>query len=882
MGRFWLFIWLLQIPTGLLCAAGFPQAVGQPPPLVARGKIAPLGRLAGTNELRLALCLPLRNPAGLTNLLAAIYHPGNPQYHHYLTPGEFADRFGATPADYATLARFAGTNGLTITAAHRNRLVLDVTGKAADVERAFHVKLSWYRHPAEARNFFAPDIAPTVDRQLPLRQVSGLDDFYSRHSNAVLTPGQVPAGRQPNGGTSPLGNYMGNDFRQAYLPGTTLTGAGQSVALVEFDGFHPEDITNYLDAIGLTNNVPQVTVEPVDGGVSTTGTGIGEVTLDIDMVAAMAPGVSNIFVYEAHNPSPWVDVISQIANDDLAAQVSCSWSGGGSDAATEAVFEQLAAQGQSFFNAAGDTGAYTNVVPFPCASANITQVGGTYLDTDTNGDYVAEAVWNDGGGAAGSGGIGLGVDLPVWQMGVDMTTNHGSTAWRNAPDVALTAADIYVVVNNQGGTIAGTSCAAPLWAGLAALVNQQAAAGGEAPVGFLNPAIYALCRGTNYDAIFHDIVIGNDTNLISTTNYVAEPGFDLCTGWGTPAGTNLINALTTLDPLGLLPQTNFEASGFVGGPFTQTNWIITVTNAGRGRLAWSLGTGLPAWLRVSATNGTLGAHAATNLAVQLVNADALSTGNYFGVLMFTNQALSRVQNACVRLEIGLTVAGNLVQNGGFETGDFTDWTLVGDTIAVTPTFNAVCNIVATDADYPGLAHSGTYGAFLGQKGSEATNSQVLTTTPGQNYLVSFWLDNLIAGNGQQFSVLWSGTNLTTLAEPPAFTWSNFLFAVTAADTNAMLEFDAENDTNYFGLDDVTVTPLPPIAINNGSVSTNGFQLAWSSLAGLNYTVQYTTDLVLGGWQDLVTVSAITNQTTFVDTNFPSGGPPGFYRLVLLP
>jgi hypothetical protein len=878
MGRFWLFIWLLQIPTGLLGAAGARLPVDRPLPMAAHRPMLSLGRLAGTNELRLALSLPLRDPAGLTNFLTALYRPGSPQFHQYVTPEEFADRFGPRMADYAAVEQFARTNGFSVVGTHRNRLVLDVVARAADAERVFNVKLSWYQHPTEARKFFGPDTVPTVDAQMRLLRVSGLDDFDSRHSNLMIASGGTSARRTPNGGSSPLGTYMGNDFRQAYLPGTTLTGTGQNVALVEFDTFHPQDITNYMDAIGLTNNQPKVIVEPVDGGPSSSGSGLAEVTLDIQMVLAMSPGVSNIIVYEAPNPSPWVDMMSEIANANSAAQVSCSWSGGAAEAATEQIFLQMAAQGQSVFNASGDAGAFTHLVPFPCASANVTQVGGTDLDTDTNGNYVAEMVWNFDDGVASGGGIGLEVALPAWQMGVDMTTNGGSEFWRNVPDVALTADNIYIIVNGQGILGSGTSCAAPLWAGLAALINQQAAHLGEARVGFLNPAIYSLCRGTNYDDIFHDIVDGNNTNGISETNFVAEPGFDLCTGWGTPASTNLINALTTIDPLGLFPVTNLVAGGLVGGPFSRTNWVVTVTNAGSNPLTWSLGGALPAWLWISATNSSLAAHTATNLTLRLVNTEGLATGNFYHALTFTNLELSRVQTIPVRLAIGLTVAGNIVQNGGFETGDFSDWRLEGDTI----TTNAVCNIVAVDADFPGLVHSGTFGALLGEEGTKASLTQVLATTPGHSYLVSFWLDDLMADGGQQFSAVWSGTNLVTLAGPTSFTWSNFLFGVVAADTNAILEFDSENVSSYFGLDDVTVTPLPPIAVASCSFLTNGFQLAWSSLPGLSYTVQFAPDLTAGDWQDLGTVSATNDLTTFVDTNSPTDGGAGFYRLVLPP
>ena len=861
-GPFWYSILLLQIPAWPLYAADQPLVVGHLPLAVARGAVPPLDRVPGTNLLRLAFSLPLRHASEFTNLLASTYNPASPEYHHYLTPQAFAARFGPSPADYASVIQFARTNGLAVAATHANRLLVDVTGRVADVERALHLKLNYYRHPVEPRDFFAPDCEPTVDARLPLLQVSGLDDFSRPHPTGLAHPLASSSRRSPNGGSAPDGiSYMGNDFRQAYVPGTALMGAGQSVGLVEFDGFFPGDITNYANLIGLTNNLPQVTVVPVDGGVCLPGVDVQEVSLDIEMVLSMAPGVSNIFVYEATNGAPWVDMLSQMAETNLAAQLSCSWCGGGPDPASEEILQQMAAQGQSFFNASGDFGAYTNAaeIPFPCASPNITQVGGTILYTDTNGDYLQEAAWQQG-----SGGIAASVGIPVWQMGLDMTTNGGSTVWRNIPDVALTAQDVYVYFSGQGTMTGGTSCAAPLWAAYTALANQQAAQLGQPPVGFLNPAIYSLCRGTNYPATFHDITIGYNISPASPTNFFATPGYDLCTGWGTPAGAGLINALTTPDPLGILPQNVFSASGQIGGPFPQTNWLLTLTNSGGDNLDWSLG-GVPAWLTVSAVNGTLAASGSTNLNVQWSNPNGMPVGGYPAALMFTNEDLSRVQNVLVQIDIG-----PIVQNGGFETGDFTGWTLLGDTI----TWQAILNVV-TNSAYPGVVHSGNFGALLGENGCVATLSQTVSIIPGQQYLVSFWLDNLLAVGCQQFSALWNGVNLTSLTNPPAFNWSCFQFVVLADDTNATLEFAAENDQNYFGLDDVTVIPLPPmppppVAITGYSISTNGFAFTWPSLAGSNYLVQCATDLAQGNWLNLATVAAGTSLTTFVDTNSPAG------------
>src|SRR6185503_13786132 len=138
--------------------------------------------------------------------------------------------------------------------------------------------------------------------------------------------------------------------------------------------------------------------------------------------------------------------------------------------------------------------------------------------------------------------------IPSWQQDIDMTANKGSTMFRNIPDVAMTADNVYVIADNgtaYPGT-GGTSVAAPLWAGFAALVNQQAAQNGIPPVGFINPAVYAIGKGSS--SSFHDITTGDNTWSQSTTRFLAVPGYDLCTGWGTPNGIDLISALAGPPP----------------------------------------------------------------------------------------------------------------------------------------------------------------------------------------------------------------------------------------------------------------------------------------------------------------------------------------------
>ncbi len=863
--------------SGIASAAPSSFSSAYVPAVVAQKAVAPLNRLPATNELRLALSLPLRDEAGLTNFLRELYDPASPQFHHFLKQGEFAARFGPAPADYAKVIHFAETNGFKISATHADRLVVDVTGKVSDVERALHVRLNSFRHPKENRNFFAPDAEPAWDAALPISHVSGLDNYSLPHPNVKL---RQTGSATPRDGSGPGGTYMGNDFRQAYVPGSPLDGTGQNVALVQFDGFYGDDITNYENTIGLTNP-PGVTIMPVDGGVTNVGDGDVEVTLDIDMVLAMSPGVSNILVYETTNGAAWVDILSQIADDDLAQQIGCSWGGGGPNPAAEVIFQQMAAQGQSYFNATGDSDAFVGQIEFPSESPNITEVGGTTLTTDTNGNYVSETTWNwgydpmAGRDLGSSGGSSVSVPIPPWQLGIDMTANSGSTTCRNVPDVALTADNVFLIYNH--GTLAqvgGTSCAAPLWAGFTALINQQAAQQSQPPVGFLNPAIYGICRGTNYTSTFNDITTGNNTNNESHDNYYAQTGYDLCTGWGTPAGTNLINALLIIDNLEVSPQTNFFTSGLVGGPFSQSSWLVVLTNNGAGDLDWSLG-GLPPWLSASVTGGILAGGAATNISLNLVGAETLPAGNYQASVMFTNELSARVQSVGVLLAVGQ----NIVVNGGFETGDFTGWTLVGDTIIGPSIYDAV----VTEADYSGTVHSGNFGAFLGEAGYLATLSQTLPTVTNQIYQLSFWLNNPAAGDHQEFVATWNGTNLIDLADPPAsHGWTNFSFVVTADGTNTVLEFGAENDPNYFGFDDVAVTPVPAVKFKDANLSGGGLRFDWQSLAGLNYEIDYSTNLAPANWQLLGDVTAATNTCAFADTNIFNGDCSRFYRLILLP
>ena len=965
------------------------------PPAIARFHLQAINRLPATNQLDLAIGLPLRNQDALNKLLAEIYDPASTNYHQYLTPEQFTAQFGPTEQDYQSLVNFAKTNGLTVTATYPNRVLLDVSGSAATVEKAFHVTLRVYQHPTENRTFYAPDTEPSIDFSVPILHVSGLDNFSipqpaSLKKNPLnnRVPGAVPAA-----GSGPGNSFMGKDFRAAYAPGVTLDGSGQQVGLLEFDGYLSSAITAYEQQAGLPH-VPLQTV-PVKNFNGIPSSDDTEVCLDIEMAISMATNLAAVVVFEASPSGNFDDILNTmvLSNYYSIKQFSSSWGNSGTiDVTADQIFTNMAVQGQSFFQASGDGDAWVNTIWAPAASPYVTSVGGTTLTMNGSGTaYASETVWNlgynppawspNGNGYWGSGGgVSTSYSIPIWQQGINMVTNQGSTTKRNIPDVALTADNIFVLANNGQSEpgVSGTSCAAPLWAGFTALVNEQAAVLGRPAAGFLNPALYAIGKSQNYAADFHDVTTGNNFSAVSPTNYPAVPGYDLCTGWGTPAGQNLINALVPPDTLGIVPASGFVVSGPAGGPFSPVSQNYFLTNASASPLTWSL-VNTSAWLNASATGGilaagatnsvtmsltaaannfavgtyaatvnftnwnthvvqslqfflqaqqplvvtpatgftasvaaggqfsvttqnylltnsgtiplkwslintsawltasgggTLAAGAATTVTVSLSSAATnLATGTYTANVWFTNQTSGGAQS----LQFNLLVNQALVQNGGFETGDWTGWTFSND---------GYSSVVTTES---GISpHSGSHFAALGAEGSLGYLSQTLPTVANQSYLFSLWLNSPTVRGGNtpnEFSVSWNGNTLFDQTNIPKTSgWTNLQFIVTAASSSTVLQFGERDDPWYLGLDDVSVTPIPAAAFQTTTVTAtnNNLKFAWNAMTGLVYQVQFKTDLLQTNWTVLKSIAATNTTVTFVDTNPITGVPQKFYRLLLLP
>jgi len=618
-------------------------------------QLKPIGPLDKTQELNLAISLPLRNQAGLTQLLQQISDPTSPNYRHYLTPAQFTAQFGPTQSDYQAVIAFAKANGLTVTARHANRMIVDVKGTVPVVEKALHVTMLSYQHPTEKRKFFAPDADAMLNLSVQVLGISGLDNYelpqprYKRRaataaasqsgtttgmSTAASAPDSGSPTASPNVGTGTSGSYMGSDFRTAYVPGVALTGSGQTVGLLQFDGYTASDITYYetkanLPAVPLTNIL-------LDGfsGAPTGKGGEVEVSLDIEMSMSIAPGLAGIIVYEAGPSGNWHDVLNRMANDNLAKQLSCSWfiPGGVMDTTADQIFQQMAAQGQSFFTASGDYDAFTGLIPFPGDTPYATEVGGTMLTTATaGGAYSSEQVWNRNNGIGTGGGISTQYAIPSWQQGISMTANLGSTTMRNVPDVALTAENVYVRADGSDQLVGGTSCAAPLWAGFIALVNQQAMVNTGTTVGFINPAVYAIGQGSGYATDFHDTTTGNNFSSSSPSKFPGTTGYDLCTGWGTPNGAALINALAPTS-IPVIINTSPLPSSSAGVAYNET---LTATGGTPGYTFSIVSGSLPNGLNLSsggAISGTTNVSGTTaNFTVQVTDSKGKSSSTALAI-----------------------------------------------------------------------------------------------------------------------------------------------------------------------------------------------------------------------------------------------------------
>jgi len=551
----------------LLAFSSSHQAVSQAQTVATRhvreatmtGQARITGRVPSNQTLSLDLVLAVRDPQGLSAFLEDLYNPASPSFHQFLTAAQFTARFGPTQADYDAVVAFANRNGLTITGGTRDGMDLQVKASAAAVESALHISLLTYQHPTENRTFFAPDHEPTLDLPFSLWHISGLDNYSIPHPLYVkrsdyakansLSPENVVA--HSTTGSGPQSSFLGSDMRAAYYGTGSLTGAGQNLGLWEYVGTNLADLATYYKNINQTNKVP-VSLLSVDGTPTTcVDTAAGgncddtEQNLDITQALGMAPGLANLTMYIGSSDTAIAAAMT--THSPLPTTIGCSWGWTPVDPTTlDPYFQKMAAQGQNFFAASGDSSTWSaKNEAWPADDPYVVAVGGTDLVTSgAAGKWASETAWADSGGGITPDNIAI----PSWQKlsGVITSANKGSSTLRNGPDVSANANFTFYTCSDQAACLAneygGTSFAAPMWAGYLALVNQQLAASGKPTVGFINPTIYAQNVTSAYSANFHDITSG------TSGSYSATTGYDLVTGWGSP-NAGLLAALTGSTPV---------------------------------------------------------------------------------------------------------------------------------------------------------------------------------------------------------------------------------------------------------------------------------------------------------------------------------------------
>ncbi|MGA8233539.1 MAG: S53 family serine peptidase [Candidatus Acidiferrales bacterium] len=611
-------------------------------------------RLPATQSMRIDIVLAVRNQAELDSFLQELYDPSSAFYHRYLTVQEFTARFGPSQQDYDAVVAFAKANGLTVVGGSRDAMDVQLKGSVAAIESAFHVNMGVYTHPTEGRTFYAPDREPTVDLPFQLWHISGLDNYSTPHPLFHHRNPDFSVKSNATTGSGPSASFLGSDMRAAYYEGSALTGSGQNIGLLEYYGFDIADVNTYYKNAGQTRSAAVT-------GISTDGTSLTcldsqgcddtEQTIDITQALGMAPGVTTVYVYVGSTDTAILGAMS--SDTPLPLQLSSSWTWTPADPSTDdPYFEKMATQGQSIFQAAGDSGDWKTST-YPSEDAHVICVGGTDLETSSaGGPWSSETAWVDGGGGYYAKDDIL---IPSWQQisGVINSSNKGSTTYRNGPDVSANANFTFYVCADQTTCTAndygGTSFAAPMWAAYLALANQQAAANGDAAPGFINPTIYPFGVGSSYDSYFHDITSGSN-------GFSAVTGYDLATGWGSPNGSALINALTgtAASPSFSISASPSSVSVVRGSSGTST--VTTTVSGGFDSAITLSASGQPTGVTVGFGTNPIAAPGSGSSVVTFTVASTTTTGTYTITIAGTGDSITHTTT--VSLTVTAAASGN--------------------------------------------------------------------------------------------------------------------------------------------------------------------------------------------------------------------------------
>ena len=488
----------------------------------------------------------------------------------YLTPDEYAARYGTDPADIARVDQFAQENHLAVVRSDLSQRIVVLSGSLQAVSSAFRVQLVQYTSP---RGNYRGRVGPV---QIPadllgiIEGIFGLDNRpqarphlrYTRPDTSGSSSVALATAAAPAFGTP--GSFAPPQVGEIYNFPKDLDGTGQCIGILEFGGgYSDSDLQAYFQRLNMP--APKVTAVSVGGVGNQPGKdqdSDAEVLLDIEIAASLAPGAKIVVYFAPFTEQGWVDVVTAAIHDtqNRPSVLSISWGfTEGQDIWTpqaiqtvNQAFQAAALQGITICAASGDDGSRDQLddghahVDFPASSPYVLACGGTTLlfSGDT---FSGEKVWNDGGrdqgGGATGGGVSDDIAQPSWQKGiVPPSVNPGSHVGRGVPDVAGNADGVsgYAILADGQllSGVGGTSAVSPLWSALIARANQKLGK----PVGYINPLLYTSLGKTN---AFHDVTSGNnDPTGGKLGGYQSGAGWDACTGWGSPDGTNLVNVLT--------------------------------------------------------------------------------------------------------------------------------------------------------------------------------------------------------------------------------------------------------------------------------------------------------------------------------------------------
>jgi kumamolisin len=499
---------------------------------------------------RLEVTVMLRQPAGeaLKARLAAL--AAGDRSSGFLSREAYATQFGADPADIAAVGAFAQAHGLVVVISHPERRTMVLSGTVAQFNQAFGVNLRRFEHPNGTYRGRTGGIQVPSELAGVIQAVLGLDNRPQAGPHFRIPPGHVnvliPSAARlaaPSSGFTPAQVAALYDYPAG-------NGAGECVGIIELGGgYRPADLADYFSANNISP-APTVIAVAVDGAqnkpVGNPNSADGEVLLDIEVVGSVAPGATIAVYFAPNTDAGFTDAVLAAAHDTVnkPSVISISWGGPESSWTSQAMtaldqaMQAAVVMGVTVCVASGDSGSSDGAsgdnVDFPASSPNALACGGTTL-AGSGATITSESVWNEqsAGGGAGGGGVSTVFPTPAWQENLVATMTSGAAAplaFRGVPDVcgdADPATGYQVLVDGQNLVFGGTSAVAPLWAGLLARINGTR---GQ-PSGLVQPLLYANAGAMN------DITVGDNGD------FAATPGWDACTGLGSPDGVKVAAAL---------------------------------------------------------------------------------------------------------------------------------------------------------------------------------------------------------------------------------------------------------------------------------------------------------------------------------------------------